>query len=132
MRQGIGTVAGHPTRGPSKRYVPRDRWQQTTEDSEAFVSQWGKQALALEWTPRDLWGLPNSPDNPAPSYSRLSRYDETGLLWLLQGKSVTALSIQTAVIKSATGAITRYRKDNKPALGPLGDTMDDFPGGDAA
>ena len=126
MRQGIGTVAGHPTRGPSKRYVPRDRWQQTTEDSEAFVSQWGKQALALEWTPRDLWGLPNSPDNPAPSYSRLSRYDETGLLWLLQGKSVTALSIQTAVIKSATGAITRYRKDSKPALGPLGDSPDGF------
>jgi hypothetical protein len=26
----------------------------------------------------------------------------------------------------ATGVITVYRKHNKPALGPLGDSLDDF------
>jgi hypothetical protein len=114
-------------------YVPHPRWGQALADSERFVAEWGPQAQALEWSPRDLWGLHKPPDNPASSYSRLSRYDETGLLWLLQGRQVTALSSNIAAIKSpTTGSITKYRKDKKPALGPLGDSLDDFPGGDAA
>jgi hypothetical protein len=70
--------------------------------------------------------LDKPPANPAPSYSRLSRYDETGLCWLLDGKSVTALSSETAVIKSSTGAIIKYRKHNRPGLGPVGDSLDDL------
>jgi hypothetical protein len=31
-------------------------------------------------------------------YSRLSRYDETGLIWLLQGREVAALTETTAMI----------------------------------
>jgi hypothetical protein len=107
-------------------YVPHPRWERAVADSARFISLWGEQALALEWSPRDLWGLHKPPDNPPPSYSRLSRYDQTGLLWLLEGRNVTALSSETAVIKSATGAVTRYRKHNKPARGPLGDSLDDF------
>ena len=34
-------------------------------------------AEALRWTARDLFGLHAVPDNPAPNYRRLSRYDET-------------------------------------------------------
>src|SRR6516162_8969657 len=49
-----------------------------------FLAKWGEQAAALGWTPRDLFGLQKSPDQPHPSYRRLSRYDETGLIWLLQ------------------------------------------------
>jgi hypothetical protein len=48
----------------------------------------------------------------------LSRYDATGLCWLLQGRPVVALTESTAAIESATGNVTRYRKLNKPALGP--------------
>jgi hypothetical protein len=107
-------------------HIPAERWEQALSDSERFITQWGPQAQALEWTPRDLWGLHKPPENPAPTYSRLSRYDETGLCWLLQGRNVSALSSETAVIKSPTGAVTRYRKHNKPALGPLGDCLDDF------
>jgi hypothetical protein len=107
-------------------YVPHPRWEQALADSERFVAAWGEQARALEWSPRDLWGLHEPPDNPARSYSRLSRYDGAGLLWLLQGREVTALSSNIAAIKSPTGAITKYRKDNKPELGPLGDSLDDF------
>jgi hypothetical protein len=66
-----------------------------------------------------LWHQP-------PNYRRLSRYDETGLIWLLRGRPVVALSDATAAIEQSTGAVTIYRKNNKPALGPVGDSLDDI------
>jgi hypothetical protein len=48
---------------------------------------------------------------------------------------VIVLTEATAAIQSSTGATTIYRRHNKPALGPLGDSLDDFEppfGGDAA
>jgi hypothetical protein len=60
----------------------------------------------------------------------LSRYDHAGLLWLLQGSRVIALTDSTAAIEKPSGAIVTYRKLRKPALGPLGDSLDDFTGGD--
>jgi hypothetical protein len=76
-------------------------------------------------------GFHQPPAQPHPSYSRLSRYDETGLIWLLCGREVVALTEATAVIRSSTGAITIYRRHYKPALGPVGDSLDDLepPGG---
>jgi hypothetical protein len=61
-----------------------------------------------------------------PSFNRLARYDETGLIWLLAGREVVALTDATAAIKNTIGNITIYRRHNKPALGPLGDSLDDF------
>jgi hypothetical protein len=63
---------------------------------------------------------------PSASYSRLSRYDETGLTWLLCGREVVALTEATAAIQNPTGAITTYRRFNRPALGPVGDSLDDL------
>jgi hypothetical protein len=57
-----------------------------------------------------------------PSYSRLSRYDHTGLVWLLQGRSVLALTDGTAAIENATGAVIIYRRNNS-ALGPESDSL---------
>jgi len=96
------------------------RWQQAVEDGRRFLATWGKQAEALGWTARDLFGLQTPPAKPHPSYSRLSRYDETGLIWLLRGREVAALTETTASIRSAAGNITIYRKHNKPALGHPG------------
>ena len=107
-------------------HVERGRWQQAVEDGRRFLDKWGEQAAALGWMPRDLFGLQKSPDQPHPSYRRLSRYDETGLIWLLQGRPVVALTDATAAIENPTGAITVYRRYDKPALGPLGDSLDDF------
>jgi len=46
---------------------------------------------------------------PHPSYSRLSRYDCTGLCWLLQGKAVIALTADTATIKNLiSGNVTVF------------------------
>jgi hypothetical protein len=102
------------------------RWRQVVEDGQLFLAKWGEQAEALGWTSRDLFGLHKPPDQPHPSYRRLSRYDETGLIWLLQGRPVVALTDATAAIENSIGAITIYRRFDKPAFGPVGDSLDDF------
>jgi hypothetical protein len=49
------------------------------------------------------------------------------LLWLLEGREVIALTESTAAIQNPdTGAITTYRRFNKPCYGPLGDSLDDL------
>ena len=58
----------------------------------------------------------------------IARYDKTGLVWLLQGRRVVELIKDKAVIDTATGTVS-YRRYNKPALGPLGDSLDDFASG---
>jgi hypothetical protein len=94
-------------------------------DATAFTSQWGAQAHAFGWTARELFGLHPVPERPAGNYSRLSRLDDTGLIWLLRGRPVVALTETTAAIQGATAVLT-YRKINKPALGPVGDSLDDW------
>jgi hypothetical protein len=48
-------------------------------------------------------------------------------LWLLQGRRVIALTVDTAAIQNPnTGNVLTYRKARKPAYGPLGDSLDDF------
>ena len=101
-------------------------WQQAIADGQHFLARWGEQAEALGWSAKDLFGLAPVPTNPHPSYRRLSRYDETGLIWLLRGRPVLALTKGTAAIESQTGSVTIYRRHDKQALGPLGDSLDDF------
>jgi hypothetical protein len=109
-------------------YVEIDRWQQAVEDAGRFLATWGEQAEALGWTSRELFGLHTPTERPTASYQRLSRYDETGLVWLLQGRPVIALTADTAAVQTTSGGTLTYRKYNKPELGPLGDSLDDFDG----
>jgi len=117
------TLAALKSRCPE--LVEPDRWQQAIRDAESFLTKWGPRAHALGWTPRDLFGLHPVPVRPAPTYCRLSRYDATGLIWLLQGHPVVALTKGEAAIQR-NGAVVVYRKDRKPAFGPLGDSLDDM------
>jgi hypothetical protein len=73
----------------------------------------GKQATALGWTARDLFGLQPVADKPAPNYRRLSRNDETGLIWLLQGRPVVVLTESTGAIENPTGAITGLSQEQQ-------------------
>ena len=137
---GSGTPAGHFGTPFPERYgrvfraleagchelIPVNHWQQAVDDGRRFLARWGEQAEALGWTARDLFGLHQPPTPPHPTYSQLSRYDETGLIWLLCGREVVALTEATAAIQSSTGAITTYRRHNKPVLGPVGDCLDDL------
>ena len=66
------------------RVEDHGRWRQAVADGETFLARWDERALGLGWTVDDLFGL-----NPlAP----LLRYDAMGLLWLLRGRSVVALT----------------------------------------
>jgi hypothetical protein len=108
-------------------HIPEDRWRQAISDGRAFLRQWGQQAQALNWSSADLFGLIEIPEHPSPSFNRLSRYERLGLCWLLHGKTVIALTADTATIRNpTTGNVTVYRKQHKPALGPLGDSLEDF------
>jgi hypothetical protein len=104
--------------------VETDRWQQAVRDADCFLPKWGAQAHALGWTVRELFGLHPVAERPAPTFRRLSRYDSTGLIWLLQGRPVIALTETEAAIQSA-GAVVVYCKRRNPAYGPLGDCLDD-------
>jgi hypothetical protein len=106
-------------------HVDPERWRHAVQDADRFVAGWGKQARAVGWTDHELFGLHNVPERPAATYRRLSRYDQTGLIWLLHGRPVIALTDTTATIQGAAAIVT-YRKLNKPALGPVGDSLDEF------
>src|SRR6266436_4159929 len=91
-------------------YVDVGRWQRCIGDARRFLRSWGSQAEALGWTAKDLFGLHKPPPDPHPSYSRLSRYDHTGLIWLLQGRTVVALTTTIAAIESHGGPPLKYRQ----------------------
>jgi hypothetical protein len=107
-------------------YVEAKRWRQAVEDGRRFLAEWGEKAVALGWTANDLFGLAPIPTALKPSFERLSRYDLTGLVWLLSGRRVIAMTDSTAAIGTASGGNLTYRRHSKPALGPLGDSLDDF------
>jgi hypothetical protein len=92
-------------------YVDTVDWQRAVEDGRRFIGRWSEQAEALGWTVNDLFRLHDPPERPYMTYRRLSRYDATGLIWLLHGRQVTALTADIAVIGTASGGtVTFYRR----------------------
>jgi hypothetical protein len=96
-------------------YIDATDWQRAIEDGDHFVTRWGEQAEALGWASVDLFGLHTPPEKPAPNYRRLSRYDQTGLIWLLRGRPVTVLTSAEAIIRCHSGASLTYRRRAEPA-----------------
>jgi hypothetical protein len=91
------------------RVESHGRWRQAVADAETFLARWAERALVLAWTVDDLFGLhPIAP---------LARYDAMGLLWLLQGRPVLALTEDSAAIENSSGAISVYRRLKKATLG---------------
>src|SRR5262245_48366832 len=100
------------------------RWY-GAEDGWRFLARRGDRARALGWTSRELFGLLTVPEHAKPSFNRLSRYDETGLIWLLNGRRVVALTQDTAAIQTSDGIGHDVQaRQNKPVVGPLGDSLD--------
>ena len=77
-------------------------------------------------TEPDLFGLHEPPANQRPSYSRLARYDCTGLCWLLQSNVVIDLAKRTAAIRTGSGAVLFFHCHKRPAFGAPGDSLDDL------
>ena len=81
--------------------VPFRRWHQFIDDCGLFLDNgWAAKAAALGWGPSELFGA----DGRAP----FGRVDRAGLLWLLNGNRLVALTADTAIIETATGARQTY------------------------
>jgi hypothetical protein len=93
-----------PNRPPGD--VPLRRWQQFVDDIGLFLDgPFCAVAASLGWGPYDLFGC----DRDRP----FARLDCAGLLWLLNGDRLMALTENTATIETRTGARQTYRR--KPA-----------------
>jgi hypothetical protein len=107
-------------------YVDTQVWRRAVADGQQFMEDWGKKAKELGWTVPEIFGLTPVPERPSPLFNRLARYDHKGLVWMLDGNEVIEITTFCAKILYPTDAITTYRRWNKPALGPVGDSLDDF------
>jgi hypothetical protein len=78
------------------------RWQLLVDDTEIFLPRWGKAAHLLGWTAIDLFGV--HPAAPAV------RFDVMGLLPLLGGASVVALTTDEARMLRPSKAMLTFRR----------------------
>ena len=92
--------------------VPPSRWQQFVDDVGRFLDgPFCAVAATLGWRPYDLFGC----DRDRP----FARINEAGLLWLLDGHGLVALSENTATIETRTGARQTYRRTASEPDGAL-------------
>jgi hypothetical protein len=83
--------------------VGEARWHEALKEGRRFVETWGSQAAIFGWTASDLFGLhPIAP---------LARYDAMGLIWLLRGRTVVALTETRATIRSSSSATLSFQRD---------------------
>jgi len=87
--------------GPPAQFTPAE-WRQLVHDAGVFLDDWGRQASALGWTVYDIFGC----HSRAPR----ARRDALGLVALLRGGRVVALTANAARIQHATGNVLTYRR----------------------
>jgi hypothetical protein len=80
--------------------MPRAFYRHFDKEASATPPAFSQQALG--WRSKDLFDL-----HPIAA---LARYDAMGLIWLLRGRPVLALTEGTAAIENASGAITVYHR----------------------
>jgi hypothetical protein len=99
-------VARLATIAPPRTY-PAHAWQQLITDAERFLDDWAQQAAALGWPAWELFGC----HRRAP----WARIDGMGLVLLLHGDPLAALTATEAVIRRASGAHqTWHRRQRDP------------------
>jgi hypothetical protein len=81
---------------------PEARWQTLREDALRFLRDWAAQAHALGWSARDIFGV----HAEAPH----ARLDGMGLVPLLSGRPVAALTENSAAITVVSGGAQTYRR----------------------
>ena len=91
-------------------HVEAADWQHAVEDGRRFLIQWGERATALGWVEADVFGLSPVPVNPHPSWRRLARVDQLGLVWLTHGRPVTSITAERATIATTRGGSVAFYK----------------------
>jgi hypothetical protein len=89
---------------------PERAWTQLLADAEHFLDRWGTQAARLGWSAWELFGC----HCQAP----FGRIEGMGLVLLLRGKELVALTDAEAAIRTATGAHQTYRRKPHDPLHP--------------
>ena len=83
--------------------VPPHRWLRFIDDCGHFLDGgWAARATALGWGPLDLFGC--NRERP------IARLEHAGLLWLLNGRKLVALTANAAVIETPSGSRQTYRR----------------------
>jgi hypothetical protein len=103
---GVARLRGMP---PPRTY-PAHAWQQLIVDAERFLDDWAAQAAALDWPAWELFGC----HRRAP----WGRIQGMGLVLLLRGDEIAALTAAEAVIRTPTGARQTYRRRPRDPLHP--------------
>lgn len=85
--------------------VSPERWAVLVADAGNFLDRWAAQAARLGWSTLDLFGV-----NTVKPFERL---DAAGLVRLLDGRPVMALTATEAVIQCSVGERQSYQR--KPA-----------------
>ena len=91
-------------RGPAD-WLSHDQWRGLRSDAENFLTRWGSAAHLLGWTALDLFGV--HPIAPA------ARFDVMGLIPILKGAEVLALTSQTATMRRLSGAVQSFRRPKR-------------------
>jgi hypothetical protein len=94
-------LAGLKRRGPVD-WLSHEQWLGLLSDAENFLKRWGSAAHLLGWTSLDLFGV--HPVAPA------ARFDVMGLIPILNGAEVLALTNQTATMRRVSSAVQTYSR----------------------
>jgi hypothetical protein len=105
----VAGVARLATMAPPRTY-PAHAWQQLIVDVERFLDDWAQQAAALGWPGWELFGC----HKRAP----WGRIQGMGLVVLLRGDEIAALTATEAAIRTRTGAHQTYRRKLSDPLHP--------------
>ncbi len=91
-------------------------WGQVVADASSFLTTWGAVARAMGWTTLQLFGV----DARKPD----ARTDTMGLCWLLQGRTVVAVTADKIAVRNRQGVVKNfYRQPEAPGAVPLWDLV---------
>jgi hypothetical protein len=93
---------------PPPHSYPKHAWKQLIVDAERFLGDWAEQAAALGWPASELFGC----HRRAP----WGRVQAMGLVLLLHGRELAALTAAEAVIRTRTGVRQTYRRRTRDPL----------------
>jgi hypothetical protein len=90
---------------------PQSRWMSMVDDAGHFLDRWAATAAALGWTTCDLFGA-----HPAAPWQKI---DSIGLLPLINGAAVEAITEDSATLRLTSGARQRYFRRSTPGIVPI-------------
>ncbi len=102
--QGVGDLMVAPAHPGWKE----DDWRTLQEDARRFLREWAGQAHRLGWEALDLFGV--HPTKPTV------RFDCMGLVPLLRGRAVLAITEDSAAIRTASGGSLTFRRRASPTV----------------